>query len=216
MAAGSSDPIGEGYITSFAQPGGNITGLTYAVSSERLQKQLEILKEAVGPLSRVGIWWDGDPDLYRRSWAPALDEAARQLGLEMDGPFLVHKPEDFEGAFASMTERRAQAAIVASSSITFAHRHRVARAALKYRLPVMAAFRELPQAGMLMSYGPNIAAIYHRAASYADKVLKGTPPGEIPVEQPTKYDLVINLKTAGALGLTIPPTLLARADEVIE
>ena len=140
----------------------------------------------------------------------------RQLGLEMDGPFLVHKPEDFEGAFASMTERRAQAAIVASSSITFAHRHRVARAALKYRLPVMAAFRELPQAGMLMSYGPNIAAIYHRAASYADKVLKGTPPGEIPVEQPTKYDLVINLKTAGALGLTIPPTLLARADEVIE
>jgi putative ABC transport system substrate-binding protein len=216
MAAGSSDPIGEGYVASFARPGGNITGLTYAVSAERFQKQLEILKEAIPGLSRVGVWWDGDPDVYRRSWASAMDEAARQLGLGIEGLFLVRKPDDFDAAFTSMTQRRVQAVIVASSSITFENRHRAAEVAFRHRLPVMAAFREFPQAGMLMSYGPNIAAIYHRAASYVDKVLKGAPPGEIPVEQPTTYDLVINLKTARALGLTIPPTLLARADEVIE
>ena len=106
MAAGSSDPIAEGYIASFARPGGNITGLTYAVSSERFQKQLEILKEALPLLSRVGVWWDSDADLYRRSWAPALDEAARQLGLEVEGPFLVRKPDDFEPAFAAMVQRQ--------------------------------------------------------------------------------------------------------------
>ena len=216
MAAGSSDPIAEGYVASFARPGGNITGLTYAVSSERFQKQLEILKEALASLSRVGAWWDGDADVYRRSWAPALDEAARQLGLHVEGPFLVRSLDDFELAFASMVQRRIEAAIVTASSVTFEHRHEAARAAFQHRLPVIAAFRELVEAGMLMSYGPNFAAIYHRAASYVDKVFKGTPPGDIPVELPTKYDLVINVKTARALGITIPPTLLARADEVIE
>jgi len=216
MAAGSSDPIGEGYIASFARPGGNVTGLTYAVSSERFQKQLEILKEAVAPLARLGVWWDGDPEVYRRSWVPALDEAGRQLGLKIDGPFLVRKPDDIEATFTSMTDRQVQAVLVASSGITYDNRYRVAKMALEHRLPVIAAFREFTHAGMLMSYGPNFPAIYHRAASYVDKVLKGTPPAEIPVEQPTKYDLVINVKTAKALGLTIPPNVLARADEVRE
>jgi putative ABC transport system substrate-binding protein len=162
------------------------------------------------------VWWDGDPEIYHRSWVPALDEAARQLGLEIEGVFLVRKPEDFDATFTSMTQRQVHAVILSSSSITMENRHRAAEAALQHRLPVIAAFREFPEAGMLMSYGPNIAAIYRRAASYVDKVLKGTSPGEIPVEQPTRYDLVVNLKTAKALGLTIPPTLLARADEVIE
>ena len=216
MAAGSSDPIGEGYVASLARPGGNITGLTYAVSSERFQKQLELLKEALPSLSRVGVWWDDDADLYHRSWAPALDEAARQLGLQVEGPFLVRKLDDFEPAFASMVQRQIEAAIVTSSSITYENRHQAARAALQHRLPVIAAFREFVQAGMLMSYGPNIASIYHRAAGYVDKIFKGTPPGDIPVELPTKYELVINLKTASALGVSTPPSLLARAEEVIE
>jgi putative ABC transport system substrate-binding protein len=129
---------------------------------------------------------------------------------------LVGKLDDFEPAFASMVQRLIQAAIFTSSSIGYEHRQQAARAALQHRLPIIAAFRERVQAGMLMSYGPDLPAIYHRAASYVDKVFKGTPPGEIPVELPTKYDLVINQKTANALGLTIPPTLLARADEVIE
>src|SRR3954469_25558285 len=149
-------------------------------------------------------------DVYRKSWAPALDEAARQLGLEVQGPFLVRRLDDFKPAFASMVQRQMEAAIVTASSVTFENRHQAARAALQYRLPVIAAFRELVQAGMLMSYGPNFAAIYHRAASYVDKVFKGTPPGDLPVVTRTKYDLVINVKTARALGIRIPPTLLAR------
>jgi putative tryptophan/tyrosine transport system substrate-binding protein len=216
MAAGSSDPIAEGYIASFARPGGNITGLTYAVSSERFQKQLEILKEALPLLSRVGVWWDSDANLYSRSWVPALDEAARKLGLQVEGPFLVRTLHDFDPAFAAMVQRQIEAAIVTSTSVTYENRHQAARAALQHRLPVMAAFRDSVEAGMLMSYGPNFNAIYRRAAFYVDKVFKGTAPGDIPVEQPNKYDLIINLKTASALGLTIPPTLLARADEVIE
>ncbi len=185
MVAGSSDPIGEGLITSYARPGGSITGLTYAVSSKRFVKQLEMLKEAVGPLSRVAVLWDADPDLFRRSWAPALEGAARELDLQIEAPVLMHKADDFETAFAAMAERKIEAVVVTATSIVYHHRKRVGELALQYRLPAMAAFREFPAAGLLMSYGPNLPSIYRRAAAFVDKILKGTPPADIPVEQPT-------------------------------
>jgi putative tryptophan/tyrosine transport system substrate-binding protein len=216
MVAGSSDPIGEGLIASFARPGGNITGLTYAVSSERFGKQLEMLKEVVGPLSRVAVLWDADLDLFRCSWAVPLEAAARELNLQIEAPFLVHKADDFESAFAAMAERKVEAVVVTSNSIMLQNKERVAKIALQHRLPTMAAFKEFPAVGLLMSYGPNLPSIYRRAAAFVDRILKGTPPADIPVEQPTKYDLVINLNTAKALGVTIPPSRLARADEVIE
>src|SRR6266567_4432369 len=167
MDAGSIDPVGEGLIASFARPGGNITGLTYSDSPERFAKELDVLKEAVGPISRIAILWDLDAEYYRRSWSPVMERAAGQLGL-------------------------------------------------RHRLPIVAGFKEFPQAGSLISYGPNRVAISRRAAAFVGKSLKGSTPGELPVENPTTYDLVINLKTAKALGLTIPPALLIRADEVIE
>ena len=216
MAAGSSDPVAEGYIASFARPSGNVTGLTFAVSSERFGKQLELLKEAVGTLSHVAMLWDGDLDLFRRSWAPALESAARHLGLNIHGPFLVRAPDDFRQAFALMGEKQIQGVLVASTSIINQSRAKLAEVAIQHRMPVIAAFREFPMSGSLMSYGPNLPSIYRRAPVFVDKILRGTPPGEIPVEQPTKYDLAMNFKTARLLGLTIPPTLLARADEVIE
>jgi putative ABC transport system substrate-binding protein len=159
MVASSSDPVGEGYIASFARPGGNITGLTYAVSSDRFAKQLEILKEAVGTLSRVAVLWDADPDLFQRTWRPALDDAARHLGLVVTGPYIVSKPEDFQPIFANMRQDRPDGLLVATTGVIFPHRDRVAKLAIQHRLATIAAFREFPQTGRLLSYGPNIAAI---------------------------------------------------------
>jgi putative ABC transport system substrate-binding protein len=187
MVAGRSDPVAEGYVARFARPGTNVTGLTYAVSAERFGKQLEFLKEAIS-VSRVALLWDGTIEIFNRSCAPALNEAARQV----------------------------QAVLVASSGVLGQSSDRLAEVALRHRMPVMAAFREFTEAGILMSYGPNMPATYRRAAVFVDKILKSTPPGEIPVEQPVSHDLIINLKTARALGLTLPPAVLARADEVIE
>jgi putative tryptophan/tyrosine transport system substrate-binding protein len=216
MVAGSSDPVGEGYIASFARPGGNITGLTYAVSAERFGKQLELLTEAVGVVSRVAVLWDADLELFHRSIAPALNEAARRFNVKILGPFLVQAPEQFDRAFDEMADKQAQAVIVTATSIVLQNQKKVSELALRHSMPTMAAFRELAVSGILMSYGPNFLSIYHRASAFMDKILKGTPPGEIPVAQPVKYDLVINLRTAKAIGVTIPPTLVARADEVIE
>ncbi len=216
MLAGSSDPIGEGLIASFARPGGNITGLTYAVSAERFAKQLELLREAAGPVSRVAILWDLDLDYYRRSYAPALEQAARDLGLEIQGPMVVHSASDIETAFVAMARQRSEAVIVIHGSVNFGHRALIGKLASLNRLSVMAAHRDFPLAGGLMSYGPNFPAIHRRGAYYVDKILKGAKPGDLPVEQPTQYELVINLKTAKALGLTVPLTLLASADQVIE
>jgi ABC-type uncharacterized transport system substrate-binding protein len=212
MAAGSSDPVGEGYIASFARPGGNVTGLTYAVSSERFGKQLEILKEAVGDLSRVAMLWDGDLELFRRAWSPALEDAARHLAMSIEGPFLVRAPENFQQAFAQMVDKRVQAVHVGSLSIITQSRDKLAEIAIRHRMPVMAAFREFPASGSLMSYGPSLPSIYRRAAVFVDKILKGTPPGEIPVEQPVKHYLTIN--AAGLNDSTHAPRPSRRGDRM--
>jgi ABC-type uncharacterized transport system substrate-binding protein len=216
MIAASSDPIGEGLIASFAHPGGNITGLTYAASSERFGKQLQILQEVMGQVSRVGVLWDLQLEYFRRAWAPALGEAARQLGIEIAGPFLVENENALQRAFAAMAQEGVGAVLISAGSTSYNSRQLVADLARRNRLPTIAAFREFPQAGVLMSYGPDLLDLYRRAAGYVHRILKGDKPSDLPVEQPTKYQLVINLKTAMALQLVVPPSLLIRADEVIE
>jgi putative ABC transport system substrate-binding protein len=216
MIAGSADPIGEGLIASYARPGGNITGLTHEASPERFGKQLQLLQESMGRLSRVGILWDLDIDLYRRTYAPALEKAAIQLGFEVKGPFQVLQVDDIERVFAAMKEQGMEATLAFAGSVLFPNRARVAEVAARHRMPLMTAFREFTQAGGLMSYGPNFPAIYRRAAYYVDRILKGANPADLPVEQPTKYDFAVNVRTAKALGITIPMAFLSSANEVIE
>ncbi len=145
-----------------------------------------------------------------------MERAAGQLGLRILGPFQVRNAADIERAFVAMTEQGAEAVLVSAGSVAFPNRTRIGELGVRHRLPIVAAFKEFPHAGSLISYGPNRVAISRRAAAFAGKILKGSNPSELPVENPTTYDLVINLKTAKALGLTIPPALLIRADEVIE
>jgi putative ABC transport system substrate-binding protein len=216
MLAGSGDPVAEGLVASLARPGGNITGLTYAVSPERFGKQLELLGEAVGRLSRVTVLWDLDMDVYRRQWATPLSDAARRLGLQLQGPVQVRGPDQLDAAFAEMVAQKAEAVLIVMGGPAYQHRGRVAELAIRNRLPAVAAFKEFPQAGGLMSYGPDLPEVYRRGAAYVDRILRGAKPGDLPVEQPTKYELVVNLNTAKALGFVVPPSILARADHLIQ
>lgn len=216
MIASSSDPVGEGVAQSLARPGGNVTGLTYAVSPERFGKQLELLKEAVPGVARIAIWWDMEMAIFSRSWAVPLETAARKLGLQIQPPVQVLAADRVEGAFTAMKQQRADALLIAIGGPTNDYRALVATAALRARLPTVSAFRSFTEAGGLLSYGPDFPAIYRRPASYVDRILKGTPPSELPVELPIKYELALNLKTAKALKLTIPHSLLLRADEVFQ
>jgi putative ABC transport system substrate-binding protein len=216
MAPASGDAVAVGWIASLARPGGNITGLTYAVSPERFGKQLELLKEAVGRLTRVAVLWDLDMDLYNRQWATPLGDAARRLDLSLLGPVQVREPAQLDAAFAVLTEQKAEAILVVMGGALYQHRARVAELAGRHRLPAVAAFKEFPQAGGFMSYGPDLPDIYRRGTTYVDRILKGAKPGDLPIEQPTKYELVLNAKTARALGFTLTPSLMLRADQVIE
>ena len=215
MAASSSDPVAEGLAVSLARPGGNVTGLTYA-EPDRFGKQLEYLKTAASKISRVAVLWDLDPKIYERFWAAPLAEAARKLGIEAPEPVLVADTHALPAAFAKMKRRQADALMVASGGITFPARARVAQLAIENRLPGMAAFKEFTQAGLLMSYGPDLSDIQRRAAGYVDRILKGAKAGDLPIELPNKHELLMNLNTAKTLGLTIPQSLLLRADEVIQ
>jgi putative ABC transport system substrate-binding protein len=208
------DPVALGLVASLARPGGNITGLTNSVGPEIAGKQLELLKEVVPRVSRMAVLWNPNT----RGNALALREteiAARALGLELQ-PLEARSLNDFDRAFAAMTAKRAGALLVLGDVMFSTHRNRLADLAAKNRLPAMYAARESVEAGWLMSYGPNTPELFRRAAAYVDKILKGAKPGDLPIEQPSKFELVINVKTAKALGLTMPPSLLQRADEVIQ
>jgi putative ABC transport system substrate-binding protein len=210
---GVGNPVGLGLVASLGRPGGNVTGLAYSVGSESTTKGLELLKEAVPKAQRVAVLWNAaNPS------GPALPEltaAARSLGLQLQ-LLGVRGPDEFDGAFAAMARERAEALLVISEAMFARHYARLAQLAMKGRLPSMHGFKEYVEAGSLMSYGTSVDGLFRRAAAFVDRILKGAKPADLPVEQPTQFELVINLKTAKALGVTIPPALLLRADQVIE
>ncbi len=210
----SSDPVGTGFVASLARPGGNITGLT-SISPELSAKRMELLKEVIPGLSRVAIMWNPDVRGNLLEYKETA-EAARSLRLQLQS-VEVSQADDIERAFSALTTGHPEALIVFPlNPLAFANRAQIASLAQKHRLPTMYGRRENVEAGGLIAYGPNPADAWRRAATYIDKILKGAKPGDLPVEQPTKFELVINVKTAKALGLTIPPSLLRRADAVIQ
>jgi putative ABC transport system substrate-binding protein len=199
------DPVRFGFVASLARPGGNITGLT-SVGDELFPKQLELLKEAVPRVSRVAVLWNPANPSHGPS-LKSIEVAARSLGMQ---PQLqkARGPDEFDSAFAAMTRARAGALLVLADTMFNLHRTRIADLAVKARLPAMYGLREHVEAGGLVAYAANYADLCRRGATYVDKILKGAKPADLPVEQPTKFELVINLKTAKALGLTIPPSVL--------
>jgi putative ABC transport system substrate-binding protein len=213
--ASVGDPVGSGLVTSLARPGGNVTGLSNR-ASDLSGKQLELLKAAVPQVSRVTVLHN---PVTRAAAMPAAQdetrEAARALAVELQ-VLEVRQPKDLASAFSKLTVWRAGAVLALSDPVFGSELAQFAKLALQHRLPAMYGRREFVEAGGLLAYGPNFSDIYRRAATYVDRILKGTKPADLPVEQPTKFELVINLKTAKALGLTIPPSVLARADEVIQ
>jgi putative ABC transport system substrate-binding protein len=210
------DPVGDGLVVSLARPGGNITGLTF-LGPQLVPKRLALLKEALPTASRMaGLW---HPAAYgQRTMNDMMneaEEAARTLGVHLR-LVAVHGPDELHWAFSAIAGENADALIVFPSPMLFAQRKRIVDLATEHRLPLMAMGKEFVQLGGLMSYGADIIDFNRLSATYVDKILKGAKPADLPVEQPTKFDLFINLRTARALGLEIPATLLARADEVIE
>jgi putative ABC transport system substrate-binding protein len=208
-----SDAVAQGFVGTLARPGGNITGLA-GPGVELSGKRLEILKEAAPEVARIAVLWN-PANLTTAPFLPETQAAAQALGVELH-VLEVRTPNDFEGAFAATTSGRAGALIVMPDAFLAYNRTRIVDFAQRNGLPGMYPDREWVDSGGLMSYGSTWTAMFPRAATYVDKILKGVKPADLPVEQPTKFELVINLKTAKALGITIPPTLLFRADEVIK
>jgi len=208
------DPVGAGLVASLARPGGNVTGLAVDAGGEILGKRFELLKETLPNLSRLGILWN--PDVaFIRNRQTSMTETARTLGLATI-PVEARGLDTLEQAFATMVREGAQAFILQGDSVLFDHRGQIAEMALRNRLPAASLQKEYADAGFLLTYGADIRDLYRRAAGFVDKIFKGAKPADLPVEQPTKFELVINLKTAKALGIDVPPSVLARADEVIE
>ena len=212
--AGAADPVTDGLVASLARPGGNVTGLSN-LSTELVGKRLEQLKQVASGVSRVAVLWHqgGTDGRTEKDMLKAAEVAARSLGVQLQ---LVETrgPADFERAFSEMTKARGALTVLPIAIFSFYRRHLVDLAAT-YRLPAAYPAREYVDAGGLMSYGANLADLHQRAATYVDRILKGAKPGNLPVEQPTKFELVINLKTAKDLGLNISQSVLARADDLI-
>ena len=212
VMAFDSDPVGNGFVASLARPGGNITGLS-ALSPELSGKQLELMKEIVPKLSRVAVLGNSNEPANPKT-LKEIELAAEALGIQVQ-PLDVLSPKDIETAFRAATKARADALVVLASAVLSDQRAKVANVALKSRLPTVYFRQEFVEAGGLVSYGTSFTDLSRRAATYVDKILKGAKPAELPVEQPKKFEFVINLKTAKQIGLTIPPNVLARADRVI-
>jgi putative ABC transport system substrate-binding protein len=207
----SGDPVARGLAASLARPGGNVTGLA-GLDEELPGKWLELLKETLPKASRVALLWD---PAYGRRPVATSELAARSLGMHLE-ILRVSRPEDLENAFADARKNRVEALIVLSSAFFYARRTQLVALAEKYRMPTIYHQKEfVVGSGGLMSYGPDFHDMFRRAAGYVDKILKGAKPGDLPIEQPTKFEFVINLRAAKALGLTIPQSLLLRADEVV-
>jgi putative tryptophan/tyrosine transport system substrate-binding protein len=213
VMAGVTDPVGAGFVDSLARPGGNITGLTH-LAPDLTGKRLELLKEVIPRLSRVAVLWNpkqpGQALAYKESQIAAQSLRLTVISME------VQNREEIEKILSSTRKERTEAIFELPDPVIFANRELIAEFATKYRLPAMYSFREYVEAGGLMSYGTSFPGLFHRAATYVDKILKGAKPAELPVEQPTKFEFIVNLKTAKQIGLTIPPGVLARADRVIK
>jgi putative ABC transport system substrate-binding protein len=206
-----TDPVGAGLVSSLARPSGNVTGLSM-LNTEIIAKRVQLLKDVLPRAERLAVLRDPAADPTQ---AGAVQATARALGLRLH-VLSASRPDEFPSAFEAARKDGAEALIVLASSFFNAHRRQLVDLAAQNRLATMYEHREFPDIGGLMSYGPNIVEMYRRAAYFVDKILKGATPGDLPIEQPTKFELIINLKTAKALGLTIPPSLLQRADQVIE
>ncbi len=207
------DPLGSGLVNNLAHPGGNVTGLSM-MASDLVGKQLEVLKAVVHGVSWVALLWNPD----NPGSAPQLREAevaARALGVRLQ-VLEACVPQEIDSAFAAMTRERAGALVVLTDAVFLNQRRQIAELAATRRLPTINALREFAEDGGLMVYGPNPLDLERRAATFVDKILRGAKPADLPIEQPSKFELVINLKTAKALGLTITPSLLQRADQVIQ
>ena len=212
VMAGGGDPVAAGLIASLARPGGNITG-SNNFSPELSAKRIELLKEAFPRTQRVAVLWNPD-NLTGRPTLQVMETTAKSLKVELQ-PFEVRGPDEFKNAFSAMTKHRVDAVALLEEAILNTNASGIAELAAKHRLP-SAGNKEFAEAGGLMGYGANILELWRRVAYFVDKILKGAKPGDIPVEQPTRFELVINLKTAKALGFTVPQSLLQRADKVIE
>jgi putative ABC transport system substrate-binding protein len=209
----SGDPVAEGFVASLARPGGNITGLS-TIGPDLVGKQLEMLKGVAPKVSRVAVLQNPKQPSHARAVRQA-EGAARALGMQLQ-VLEAHTPSEIESAFAAMSSQRAGGVLVLRDAVFRAQRAQIVALAAKSRLPAVFGLREEAEAGGLIAYGASVPEMFRRAATYVDRILKGAKPAELPVEQPTKFELVINLKTAKALGLTIPPSLLAQADQVIQ
>src|SRR5712691_8602823 len=208
----SIDPVSAGLVASLARPDGNVTGFSSDTGGEINGKRFELLKETLPNLSRLGILWNPDFAFNRMA---SMGETARALGLTLV-PVEARGLDALEQAFAIMVRERAQAFVMQGDSVLFNYRGQIAEMALRNRLPAASIQRDLAEAGFLLTYGADLSDLFRRAAGLVDQIFKGAKPADLPVEQPTKFELVVNLKTAKALGIDVPPTLLFRADEVIQ
>jgi len=208
------DPVGSGLVESLARPGGNITGLSMMTSLDLSYKRLQMLKELIPELTRVAIMWNPDHRLHVRA-VEELKSSGSVLSLQLSFAS-VRTPEQLDQAFSNIVGGKAQALYVIDDPIFFAHRTPLLQLASAAKLPTIHDLRRWPEANALMSYGPDLYDLFRRSAGYVDRILKGAKPADLPVEQPIKFELVMNLKTANALGLTVPHILLAQANEVIE
>jgi ABC-type uncharacterized transport system substrate-binding protein len=207
----AEDPVGSRFVTSLAHPGGNVTGLSAEASSELWGKYLALLKEIVPRLSRVGVIGQ----VASKVGFAELAVAARKLDVTLEVADLL-RPDDLDGAFNTVVGKHVEAVVFVVGPLTYLLMHRIADLTIRYRLPSLTNALQYTQAGLLMSYGPNLDDLYRQAAGYVDKILRGANPADLPVEQPSRYDLTINLKTAKAIGLAIPQPLLVRANALIE
>lgn len=210
----AADPVAEGLVASMARPGGNLTGLTFTVGYQLATKRVELLKDIKSDLARLAVLRQPD-NPTANPWLSEVEKASRAFDLSVRA-FDVRSLDDFAGAFAAMVEWQANGVITLNDGLLFSQRNRVVALALNNRLPAVHPEAEFVEAGGLISYGPSLADLFQRAASFVDKILKGAEPAELPVEQPSKFELVINLKAARTLGLTISRDFLLRADEIIE
>ena len=213
VMAQSDDPVRSGFVASLARPGGNVTGLS-SMAPELSSKQLELLKEAVPKINRVAVFWDATNTAATHQ-VKETQATARALGVKLES-LEVRGARDLDQAFGKIKKERFSAFVVNQDMLFFDYQSQLADFAVKARLPSVYAWKVFVEGGGLMAYGPSDKEMFRRAATYVDKILKGTKPADLPVEQPTKFELVINLKAAKQIGLTIPPNVLARADKVIK